>query len=156
LQSEWLTLGRYPLPGKKLLADNAKNMNLTIELEVIGSVIYQKLNTIDEYMKANPVCDKNYHTLVRRDEEKQRVYLKFKVYLDTALYDKDRNRIPITSLHDFYQYLREDKKIRIVFAFSKMWKMSNEYGFSLSAKRIQLADAVEDESAQEEEKSKFL
>jgi hypothetical protein len=34
--------------------------------------------------------------------------------------------------------------------------MSNEYGFSLSARRIQLADAVEDESAQEEEKSKFL
>jgi hypothetical protein len=94
-------------------------MNLTIELEVIGSVIYQKLNTIDEYMKANPVCDKNYHTLVRRDEEKQKVYLKFKVYLDTALFDKDKNRIPITSLHDFYQYFRENKKISNRFCIFK-------------------------------------
>jgi hypothetical protein len=120
LQSEWLTLGRFPLPGKKFLSDDAKNMNLTIELEVIGSVIYQKLNTIDEYMKANPVCDKNYHTLVRRDEEKQKVYLKFKVYLDTALFDKDKNRIPITSSGATFINISEKiKKIRISIAFSK-------------------------------------
>ena len=60
-----------------------------------------------------------------------------------------KNCIPITSLHDFYQYLKEDRKIRIVFAFSRMWKMANEYGFSLSARRIQLGDAVEGEAKNE-------
>ena len=44
-------------------------------------------------------------------------YLKFKIYLNTGLFDRDKNRISITSLFDFYKYLREDTQIKIVFWF---------------------------------------
>jgi hypothetical protein len=70
--------------------------------------------------------------------------LKFKLYLNTGLFDKEKNRIIITSLLDFHIYLREGTTIKIVFSFSKMWKMSNEYGFSLSVRRILLKDEVKE------------
>jgi hypothetical protein len=71
-------------------------------------------------------------------EKDYNYYLKFKIYLNTGLFDKDKNRISITSLFDFYKYFKEDTQIKIVFSFSKLWAMGKEYGFSLSVKRILL------------------
>jgi len=30
LQTDWVTLGKYPLPGKKFISDDAKSINLTL------------------------------------------------------------------------------------------------------------------------------
>ena len=83
-----------------------------------------------------------YHSLI--SEKDGMYYLKFKIYLNTGLFDKEKNRISITSLFDFYKYLREDTQIKIVFGFSKLWQMHKEYGFSLSVKRILLKDEVKE------------
>ena len=99
------------------------------------------MSPVDDYLsKQNIVQNKKYHTLL--SEKENEFYLKFKLYLDTGLFDKDKNRISITSLFDFYQYFKEDTKIKIVFSFSKMWKMGDSFGFSLSVRRILLQDEI--------------
>jgi len=75
---------------------------------------------------------------VSQNDKPNEFFLKFKLYPNTALFDKDKNRISITSLTDFHRYLREGKTIKIVFGFSKLWTMGQRYGFSLSVKRILL------------------
>ena len=106
------------------------------------------LSSIDDNLsnaKISPT--KNYHSIIYKKDNSY--YLKFKIYLNTGLFDKDKNRISITSLHEFHQYLREGTKVRLVFTFSKLWKMANEYGFSLSVRRVQLADDVKTETLNE-------
>ena len=70
--------------------------------------------------------------------------MKFRIYLNTGLFDRDKNRISITSLFDFYKYLKEDSQIKIVFSFSKLWQMHRDFGFSLSVKRILLKNEVKE------------
>jgi hypothetical protein len=77
-------------------------------------------------------------------EKDGQYYLKFKLYLNTGLFDKDKNSIGITSLFDFYQYLKEDTQVKIVFGFSKLWQMGKEYGFSLSVRRMLLKDQIKE------------
>ena len=99
------------------------------------------LSAIDTNIsKLKILSSKNYHPLApMKDGE---YYLKFKLYLNTGLFDKDKSRISITSLLDFYKYLKEGTTIKIIFSFSKMWRMSNNYGFTMSVKRILLKDEV--------------
>jgi len=152
IQVDWITLGKYPLPSKKYVTDDAKSLNLTIPISK-DDENYRVLSAIDEHIsKLNLSQNKKYHTLVSEKDHANGVmgaaddsyYLKFKLYLDTALFDKDKNRISITSLFDFYQYFKEDTQIKIVFSFSKIWRMSNEYGFSMSVRRILLKDKVKE------------
>ena len=140
LQTDWITLAKYPLPSKKYVTDDAKSLNLTIPINRNDNA-YTVLSAVDDYLsKQNIVQNKKYHTLI--SEKENEFYLKFKLYLDTGLFDKDKNRISITSLFDFYQYFKEDTKIKIVFSFSKMWKMGDSFGFSLSVRRILLQDEI--------------
>jgi len=142
LQTDWVTLGKYPLPAKKFITDDAKSMNLTIPINKDDDN-YRILSAIDDNLsKLNISQNKKYHTLI--SEKDMQYYLKFKLYLNTGLFDKDKGRISITSLFDFYRYFREDTQIKIVFSFSKLWRMSNEYGFSMSVKRILLKDEIKE------------
>ena len=143
LQTDWVTLGQYPLPGKKFVAEDAKSLNLTVPTSEEGYADNAVLSAIDSKLSSlKLIPNKNYHSLISEKESNR--YLKFKLYLNTALFDKDKNRIGITSLFDFYKYLKEGKQIKIVFAFSKMWSMGKEYGFSLSVRRILLKDEVQE------------
>ena len=154
LQTDWITLGKFPLPGYKYVTDDARNINLA---KPADDVLCGKMNSIDEYIKRQSLSDKNYHDFIRKSnkpEEDNANHLKFKLYVDTAYVNK--NRIPITSLHDFYQHIKEGTKLRAVFTFSKMWKMSNEYGFSLSVNRIQLGDFFKKEPKIERKKTIFF
>ena len=85
---------------------------------------------------------KKYHSLI--SEKENNYFLKFKIYLNTGLFDKNKNRISITSLTDFVKYFQEGSTIKIVFGFSKLWQMNSEYGFSLSVRRILLRDEVKE------------
>ena len=152
LQTDWMTLGKYPLPAKRYVTDDAKSMNLTIPISkdratgTMGSAddYYYKLMTAidDNLSKLSTAQYKKYHSLI--SEKDGMYYLKFKIYLNTGLFDKEKNRISITSLFDFYKYLREDTQIKIVFGFSKLWSMWKEYGFSLLVKRIVLKNEVKE------------
>ena len=142
LQTDWMTLGKYPLPSKKYVTDDAKSMNLTIPISK-DDEYYKVLSAMDDNLsKLSTSQYKKYHSLI--SEKDGMYYLKFKIYLNTGLFDKEKNRISITSLFDFYKYLREDTQIKIVFGFSKLWIMGKEYGFSLSVKRILLKDEVKE------------
>jgi len=142
LQTDWITLGQYPLPAKKFITDDAKSMNLTIKTNRDDNN-YVALSAIDDKLSnLRIIPNRNYHSLI--SEKGTEHYLKFKLYLNTALFDKDKNRISITSLFDFYKYLKEDTQIKIVFGFSKLWKMGQAYGFSLSVKRILLKDEIQE------------
>ena len=136
LQTDWMSLGKYPLPSKKYVTDDAKSMNLTIPISK-NDEYYKVLSAMDDNIsKLSTSQYKTYHSLI--SEKDGMYYLKFKIYLNAGLFDKDKNRISITSLFDVYKYLREDTQIKIVFGFSKLWQMHREYGFSLSVKRILL------------------
>ena len=140
LQTDWITLGQYPLPGKKFITEDSKSLNLTIPTSKKDDN-YIVLSAVDSNLsKLKTLRNKNYHSLIAEKELKY--YLKFKLYTNTGLFDKDKNRISITSLFDFYKYLKEDTSMKIVFGFSKMWTMGNEYGFSMGVKRILLKDDV--------------
>ena len=140
IQTDWVTLGKYPLTSKKFLLDDAKSINLTIPTNKKDDN-YIVLSAIDENLsKLKILSNKKYHKLI--SEKDNEYYLRFKLYDNTALFDKDKNKIGITSLLDFYKYLREDKTIKIVFGFSKLWSMGKEFGFSMSVKRILLKDEV--------------
>ena len=142
IQVDWITLGKYPLPSKKYVTEDAKSLNLTIPISK-DDENYRVLSAIDDNLASlNLSQNKKYHSLI--SEKDDNYYLKFKLYLDTGLFDKDKNRISITSLFDFYKYMREDRQVKIVFGFSKLWQMGKEYGFSLSVKRILLKNEVKE------------
>ena len=69
--------------------------------------------------------------------------------MNSGLFDKNKNRISITSLLDFYKNLKQGTTVKIVFAPSKMWKMSDSFGFSLNIRRILLKDEVKEEPQKE-------
>ena len=52
LQTDWMTLGKYPLPSKKYVTDDAKSMNLTIPI-----------SKDDEYYKVLSAMDDNLSKL---------------------------------------------------------------------------------------------
>jgi len=142
IQTDWVTLGKYPLTSKKFLLDDAKSINLTIPTNKKDDN-YIVLSAIDENLsKLRVLSNKKYHKLI--SEKDNEYYGKFKLYDNTALFDKDKNKISITSLLDFYKYLREGKNIKIVFGFSKLWSMGKEFGFSMSVKRILLKDEIKE------------
>jgi hypothetical protein len=142
LQTDWITLCKYPLPSKRFITDDAKSMNLTVRI-TRNDENYTMLSAFDDiHSKLNIAQYKKYHPLVGEKDNEH--YIKFKLYLNTLLFDKDKSAISITSLFDFYKYLKEDTKIKIVFGFSKLWQMGREYGFSLSVKRILLKDEVKE------------
>ena len=140
IQTEWITLGKYPLPSKKFISDDAKSLNLTAPTNTKDDN-YMVLSAIDTNLsKLKILPSKNYHPLIpTKDGE---YYLKFKLYSNTNLFDKDKNKINITSLIDFYKYFKQGTTIKIVFGFSKMWSMGKEYGFSLSIRRVLLKDEI--------------
>ena len=141
IQTDWVTLGKYPLPSKKFISDDAKSLNLTAPTNKKYNN-YMVLSAVDTNLsKLKILPNKNYHPLVSV-KDGANYFLKFKLYLNTGLFDKDKSRISITSLLDFYKYLKEDTTIKIIFSFSKMWAMGKEYGFSMSVKRILLKDEV--------------
>ena len=147
IQTEWITLGQYPLPSKKYMTDESKSLNLTAPTNKNDNN-YIVLSAIDENIsKAKILSKKKYHALI--SEKNDELYLKFKLYLDSGLFDKNKNRISITSLLDFYKYLKQGTTIKIVFAPSKMWKMSDSFGFSLNIRRILLKDEVKEEPQRE-------
>jgi len=142
LQTDWVTLGKFPLPSKKYVTDDAKSMNLTIPISKDDDY-YRVMTAIDDNLSKLSISqNKKYHSLI--SEKEDNYYLKFKIYLNTGLFDKDKNRISITSLFDFYKYFKEDTQIKIIFGFSKLWSMGKEYGFSLSVKRILLKNEIKE------------
>lgn len=153
VQTGWLTLGKYPLPSKKFIESDTKWINVTIPIRK-NDDHYLFFSAIDENLsKLKILSNKKYHYLVYQKEYNE-YFLKFKLYLNTGLFDKEKNRISITSLTDFHRYLSEGKSIKIVFGFSKLWAMGQEYGFSLSVKRILLKDEIKE--TPEKAESTFL
>ena len=142
IQTDWVTLGKYPLPSKKFISDDTKSINLTVPI-IKNDDNYMVLTAIDHNIsKAIVFPKKKYHSLI--SEKENNYFLKFKIYLNTGLFDKNKNRISITSLIDFVKYLQGGSTIKIVFGFSKLWQMNSEYGFSLSVRRILLRDEVKE------------
>jgi len=64
LQTEWTTLGKYPLPSKKFISDDAKSINLTIPIDTKDSK-YIVMSAIDKNIsKLKLLSSKNYHPLI--------------------------------------------------------------------------------------------
>jgi hypothetical protein len=47
LQTDWMTLGKYPLPAKRYVTDDAKSMNLTIPISK-DDYYYKVMTAIDD------------------------------------------------------------------------------------------------------------
>ena len=62
LQTDWITLGKYALPSKKFVSDDAKSINLTV---LKGDTIYKTLSDITNYLSnLSLIPNKNYHGLI--------------------------------------------------------------------------------------------
>ena len=126
---------------QKNISDDAKSLNLTAPTNTNDNN-YMVLSAIDTNLSNLKIlANKKYHPLVAV-KDGANYFLKFKLYLNTGLFDREKNRISITSLLDFHKYLREGTTIKIIFSFSKMWSMGKDYGFSMSVRRILLKDEV--------------
>ena len=89
LQVDWITLGKYPLPSKKFITDDAKSISLTVRI-TRNDENYTMLSAFDNiHSKLNIVQSKKYHPLV--SEKEGAYYLKFKLYLNTLLFDMDKH-----------------------------------------------------------------
>ena len=85
LQTDWITLGKYALPSKKFVSDDAKSINLTVLISE-NDTMYRMLSDTNNYLsQLNLLPNKNYHGLISEKDESY--FLKFKLYLDTALFD---------------------------------------------------------------------
>ena len=64
IQTVWITLGKYPLPSKKFISDDAKSLNLTAPTNTKDNN-YMVLSAIDTNLsKLKILPNKNYHPLV--------------------------------------------------------------------------------------------
>ena len=89
LQTEFMTLSQYPLPGKKYLTDDSKSINLTIPINK-GDASYTFLTSMDKSLKklCKFVNNKKYHSLVRDrtqgamgfTDKDGGYYIKFNIY----------------------------------------------------------------------------
>ena len=144
LQSEWLVLGKYPLPSEKYIADDTKSINLKIPIER-ESETFLFFDMLDNYLFSKHLMKgKTLHKFVKM-EEGDKFYLKVKLYNDTGVFI-EKEKQEIHNLNDFRKYLTEGTKVRLVIGFTKQWIMGSQYGFSISVKRLQ---AIPNENVEE-------
>ena len=135
IQTPWITLQQYPLTGKSFVKETDGSVALTLPAAECSDMLHF-FREVDKFLTANaPLPNKKLHRTV--SEKDGKCFVKFKVYLNTALLvGKDEKRI--NTIYDFYNYLEEDRDIRIIFSMSKLWTLNDTYGFSVRAEKIQL------------------
>ena len=75
----------------KFITDDAKSINLTLRI-TRNDENYTILSAFDDiHSKLNIASNRKYHPLV--SEQDGEYYLKFKLYLNTLLFDKDKTRL---------------------------------------------------------------
>ena len=58
IQTEWVTLGKYPLPSKKFITDDTKSINLTIPITKDDDT-FIVLSSIDDNLSNAKISPKN-------------------------------------------------------------------------------------------------
>ena len=113
---------------------------------------YAIFSELDNYLETNPpIPNKNYFNMVW---EKNNLYcIKFKLYMNTELFDINKNKIEVKTFHDFYHFIKRGTKVRFVFGFSKLWMMGKDFGFAPAVRRVQLFGDKDDVP---QEKIKFV
>ena len=151
LQTDWLTLGKYPLPSKKFIENDTEWINITVPIK----------KNDDSYLLGHRQQPLKVQDFIGKQKIPSSSVPEGKIFcaevqaLPQHRFIRQReNRLSITSLTDFHRYLGEGKSIKIVFGFSKLWTMCEQYGFSLSVKRILLKDAINE--IPEETRNAFL
>ena len=136
IQTPWITLQQYPLTSKSFVKETDGSVALTLPVAE-GSDVLNFFREADKFLtaKAPLLPNKTLHRTITEKDGKH--FVKFKVYLNTALLvGKDEKRI--NTIYDFYNYLKENTDLRIIFSMSKLWTLNNTYGFSVRAEKIQL------------------
>ena len=74
LQTDWVKVGKYPLPSKKYVTDDAKSMNLTIPISKDDDY-YKVMTAIDDNLSKLSISqNKKYHSLT--SEKDSNYYLR--------------------------------------------------------------------------------
>ena len=137
LQTDWITLGKYPLPSTKFVKNTDTSMSLTIPLDEKSS-LYEFFNTLDTFVESkNLIPNKSLNKFIKRKDDN--IFLKMKLYITTHIF-LDKNTQPEInhSIQDFYKYFKEYDEIRIIFSIGKLYEINQEYGFTPYAMRIQI------------------
>ena len=140
LQTDWLSLGKYPLPSTKFVKNTDTSMSLTVPLDEKSS-LYDFFNTLDNFVESkNLIQNKSLNKFIKRKDCK--IFLKMKLYLTTHVFlDKKNNPEINNSIQDFYKYFKEHSEIRIIFSIGKLYEINQEYGFTPYALRIQIKNS---------------
>ena len=84
LQTDWLLLGKYPLPSTKFVKNTDTSMSLTVPLDEKSS-LYEFFNTLDNFVESkNLIQNKSLNKFIKRKDGK--IFLKMKLYLTTHVF----------------------------------------------------------------------
>ena len=135
IQTPWMTLQQYPLTGKSFVKETDGSVALTLPVAE-GSDVLNFFREVDKFLAAKALLpNKTLHRTITEKDGKH--FVKFKVYLNTALL-VGREEQRINTIYDFYKYLTENTDLRIIFSMTKLWTLNSAYGFSVRAEKIQL------------------
>ena len=128
LQTGWLTLGKYPLPSKKFIENDTKWINATVPIKK-NDDSYIFFTAIDNNLSRLKILSSGkYHYLVSQNDKPNEFFLKFKLYPNTALFDKDKIGLALHRSRIFTDISEKVKPSRLSSAFRNYGPWDNSMG----------------------------
>jgi len=135
IQSEWITLDKFPLPNLKFVKDIVASLPLSIPVDKDDN-LYKFFKELSNFL-TNSHGNQKLHEYIQTKDDK--LFLKVKLYKTTKIFiTGNTTPVEIKQMADFYDYLTEGTRLRLIFTLGKQWKMAGEYGFSPVVSRIQI------------------
>jgi hypothetical protein len=135
IQSEWITLVKFPLPNLKFVKDIVASVPLSIPVDKDDN-LYKFFKELSNFL-SNSHGNQKLHEYIQTKEDKS--FLKVKLYKTTKIFiTGDTKPIEFKQMTDFYNYLTAGTRLRLIFTLGKQWKMAGEYGFPPVVLRIQI------------------
>lgn len=133
-QTPWVTISKFGLSSKQFIKQTDETVDLSIPIEE-GSELYQFFEKIDNILMEKHVYNTEYNKIVReRDGTK---YIRFKLNLDTKIY-VEKELQEITDVYDFYDYIKYQCNVRVIFTFGRIYSVKTMHGITLRAMKIQV------------------
>ena len=134
-QTPWITINKFGLSNKQYVLKNDTNVDLLLPISE-GDEMYVFLKSVDNFIISQKIYNGNYNGIVKdRDDNK---FIKIKLDINrTEIYIGDELQ-KITTVYDFYNYIKYKSTLRILFSFGKIYKIKNMYGITLVGLKVQV------------------
>ena len=135
IQSEWITLVKFPLPNLKFVKDIVASVPLSIHVDKNDN-LYNFFKALSNFLN-DTYSNQKLHEYIQTKDDK--LFLKVKLYKTTKIFiTGNATPVEIKQMIDFYDYLTTGTRLRLISTLGKRWQMTGEYGFSPVVSRIQI------------------